>query len=228
MGVFSRFKDIVSSNLNSLLDKAEDPDKLIRLMIQEMEETLVELKAGCAKAMADRKTLDRELAEAEALAATWEQRAGLAVDKGRDDLAREALAEKRRFLDRADGLHAEAAHLDALIVQAREDIGRLEEKLAAARDKQRLLLSRHARASARLRAGEKARPVDNGEAMLRFDHFERRIERLEAEAELSAPRTSSTLEREFAALAGDEAVERELAALKQRKAGGSGQGAGQA
>ena len=132
MGVFSRFKDIVSSNLNSLLDKAEDPQKLIRLMIQEMEETLVELKAGCAKAMADRKTLDRELAEAEALAATWEQRAGLAVDKGRDDLAREALAEKRRFLDRADGLHAEAAHLDALIVQAREDIGRLEEKLAKA------------------------------------------------------------------------------------------------
>ena len=228
MGVFSRFKDIVSSNLNSLLDKAEDPQKLIRLMIQEMEETLVELKAGCAKAMADRKTLDRELAEAEALSATWEQRAGLAVDKGRDDLAREALAEKRRFLDRADGLHAEAAHLDELIAQARSDIGRLDEKLAAARDKQRLLISRHARASARLRAGEKARPVDNGEAMLRFDHFERRIERLEAEAELSAPRTSSTLEREFAALAGDEAVERELAALKQRKAGGSGQGAGQA
>jgi phage shock protein A len=227
MGVFSRFKDIVSSNLNSLLDKAEDPRKLIRLMIQEMEETLVELKAGCAKSMADRKTLDRELAGAEALAATWEERAGLAVEKGRDDLAREALAEKRRYLDRVDGLHAEAAHLDALIAQAREDIGRLEEKLAAARDKQRLLVSRHARASARLRAGEKARPVDNGEAMLRFDQFERRIERLEAEAELSAPHTSSNLEREFAALAGDEAVERELAALKQRKAGGGTDGAGQ-
>lgn len=227
MGVFSRFKDIVSSNLNSLLDKAEDPRKLIRLMIQEMEETLVELKAGCAKSMADRKTLDRELAEAGALAATWEQRAGLAVDKGRDDLAREALAERRRFLDRADTLHAEAAHLDALVAQAREDIGRLEEKLAAARDKQRLLVTRHARASARLRAGEKARPVDSGEAMLRFDQFERRIERLEAEAELSAPRTGSTLEREFAALAGDEALERELAALKQHKAGTADGGAGQ-
>ncbi|MEW5772393.1 MAG: phage shock protein PspA [Thermodesulfobacteriota bacterium] len=226
MGVFSRFKDIVSSNLNSLLDKAEDPRKLIRLMIQEMEETLVELKAGCAKSMADRKTLDRELAAAESLAETWEDRAALAVDKGRDDLAREALAEKRRFLDRADGLRAEAVHLDELVAQAREDIGRLDEKLAAARDKQRLLVSRHARASARLRAGEKARPVDNGDAMLRFDQFERRIERLEAEAELSAPRSSSGLEREFAALAGDEAVERELAALKQRKAGGAGDGAG--
>lgn len=228
MGVFSRFKDIVSSNLNSLLDKAEDPKKLIRLMIQEMEETLVELKAGCAKAMADRKTLDRELAGASSLAATWEERAALAVDKGRDDLAREALAERRRFLDRADALHAEAARLDELIIQAREDMGRLDEKLAAARDKQRLLVSRHARASARLRAGDKARPVDNGEAMLRFDQFERRIERLEAEAELSAPRASSGLEREFATLAGGEAVERELAALKQRKSGGAGQGAGPA
>ncbi len=221
-----RFKDIVSSNLNSLLDKAEDPKKLIRLMIQEMEETLVELKAGCAKGMADRKTLARELAAAARLAATWEERAALAVAKGRAALAREALSEKRRFLERAAGLHAEAAQLDEIVAQARADISRLEEKLAAARDKQRLLISRHARASARLRAGEKARPVDNGEALLRFDQFERRIERLEAEAELSAPRATSGLEREFAALAGDEALERELAALKSRKAGGASDGAG--
>lgn len=222
MGVFSRFKDIVSSNLNSLLDKAEDPKKLIRLMIQEMEETLVELKAGCARTMAARKTLERELAESGRLAATWEERAGLAVDKGRDDLAREALAEKRRFLGRAGVLREEAAQVDALVEQAKEDIDRLEEKLAAAREKQRLLLSRHARASARIRAGEKARPMVNGEAMLRFDQFERRIERLESEAELAAPRESHSLEREFSALQGDEDVERELAALKQGKAGKGG------
>ena len=90
MGIFTRFRDIISSNINAMLDKAEDPEKLISLMIREMEDTLVEIKASCAGVMANKKKLQRQMSEAQARSENWEQKAALAVTKGRDDLAREA------------------------------------------------------------------------------------------------------------------------------------------
>ncbi|NJB67843.1 phage shock protein A [Desulfobaculum xiamenense] len=215
MGVFTRFKDIVSSNLNSLLDRAEDPEKLIRLMVQEMEETLVELKSSCAKFMADRKNLEREFEGVRESATKWTMRAELAVDKGRDDLAREALAEKAVWQRRLESLDEEAAHLDALVEQARDDIARLEDKLASAREKQRLLVQRHARATERKRAGHTLTRAESGDAMLRFDKFESRIERLEAEAELAAPARRTNLEDEFVLLEKEDGIEAELARMKQ-------------
>ncbi|MGE4506942.1 MAG: phage shock protein PspA [Desulfovibrionaceae bacterium] len=216
MGIFSRFKDIVSSNLNSMLDKAEDPEKMIRLMIQEMEETLVEIKAGCAGLMADRARIGREREGAAERAATWEQRAGLAVEKNREDLAREALVEKRRMVGVAEGLEDEEARFDALIEQARDDIGQLEAKLTAARERQRSLVKRHIRAGERKRARDEAGRADSSEAILKFERFERRVERMEAEAELAGPRSSSrTLEDEFELLEGADSIEAELEALKR-------------
>lgn len=220
MGVFSRFKDIVSSNMNALLDRAEDPRKLIRLMIREMEETLVELKADCAKAMAEQKGVLREREAVLAEAEKWSGRAELAVERGREDLAREALYEKSAFMRRYDALAEEAAHLDALVAQAREDIVRLEEKMAAAREKQRLLEQRHARAAGRRRAGDTLTRADNMDAMRRFDAFEGRIERMESEAELAAPSKRNGLEDEFALLEKDGTIEAELEALKQSAKGG--------
>ncbi len=232
MGVFSRFRDIVNSNINAMLDKAEDPRKMIRLMIQEMEETLVEIKASCARTMAERKTAQRELDAVDKAAATWEQRAAMAVDKGRDDLAREALLEKRALSDRADALADEAARLDALVQAARDDINALEDKLHSAREKQRLLVQRHASASARIKARSEVRKAEAADALLRFDAFEQRIDRLEAEADLAgAPRRSGptgSLEERFEALEQDEALEAELAALKDRAKGpGKSQGKAQ-
>ncbi len=220
MGIFNRFKDIVSSNLNALLDGAEDPRKLIRLMVREMEETLVELKSNCAGIMAEQKTMERERAGLSEAAAKWEQRAALAVERGREDLAREALHEKGALLRRHEALDAESAHLGALVDQARDDIARLEEKLASAREKQRLLEQRHARARTRTRAGQTLTRVDASDAVRRFDSFESRIERLEAEAELAAPGRRVDLEEAFADLEKDDSIEAELAALRSRKAGG--------
>jgi phage shock protein A len=226
MGIFSRFRDIIHSNINAMLDKAEDPEKLIRLMIQEMEETLVELKADCARTMAQAAKSGRELAAVRERAERWGEKAELAVDKGREDLAREALLEKRGLEARADALAGEQAAIEGMVAAYREDIGRLDEKLASAKERQRTLLHRHMRATGKKRAREDLSRVDSSEALLRFDEFENRIERLEAEAELAGspaaarrPAEGESLEARFDRLAADEDVERELARIKARRSG---------
>ena len=146
MGIFTRFRDIVSANINAMLDRAEDPEKMIKLMIRAMEDTLVELKASCAGVMADARTVQRRSEEAEERASEWQKKAALAVGKQRDDLAREALHEKRRHSRLAASLSNETAELNALIEQYHEDIRQLEDKLKSAREKQRLLVQRHVHA----------------------------------------------------------------------------------
>ena len=138
MGIFTRVRDIISANINSMLDKAEDPEKLVKLMIREMEDTLVEVKASCAGAMATKKKVQRESEKAAENANAWEQKAELAIEKGRDDLAREALVEKKRYTERGDALESELEQCDGLVGQYQGDISQLEEKLDAAREKQRM------------------------------------------------------------------------------------------
>ncbi len=215
MGIFSRFKDIVSSNLNAMLDKAEDPQKMIRLMIQEMEETLVEIKAECAGLMAERTRIGREKNDIQERVDLWDERATLAVAKGREDLAREALVEKHRVLRLANGLTAEQARFEALVEQAREDLTQLETKLESARERQRSLVKRHIRAGERVRARTEISRAQSSEAIMRFEHFENRVERLEADAELAGPQTEQGLEKEFALLEGSDTIEAELNALKK-------------
>jgi phage shock protein A len=214
MGVFTRVRDIISSNINAMLDKAEDPEKLVRLMIQEMEDTLVEIKASCAGAMATQKRGQRELDEVLARARQWGEKAQLAVSKGREDLAREALVEKRRYRGRADALEREAAQCNAIIEQYQADIAQLEDKLRAAREKQRLLVQRHIQAQRRKRAQQEIRRIDSADALLRFEQFENRIERMEAEADLVNFSRKPTLEEQFAHLEKDDEIEQELRALK--------------
>lgn len=216
MGVFTRFKDIVSSNLNAMLDHAEDPEKMVRLMIREMEETLVELKANCAGSMAEAKKIRRQLDEVDKRATSWSSRAELAVDKGRDDLAREALLEKRRHDERSEAIRRELEGVDALTAQAQEDIDQLEQKLAAAKEKQRLLIQRHHRARDHKRSRDDLRKAESADVIRRFEYFEQNIERMEAEAELAGPRQVS-LEEEFSRLENDHDLEAELAALKQSR-----------
>ena len=222
MGIFSRMRDIISSNINAMLDKAEDPEKLIKLMIQEMEDTLVEVKASCAGVMATRKKIQRELDEAESRVEQWTNRADLAVDKGRDDLAREALVEKRRCHWRADALRDELTRFDGLIEQYQDDIMQLEDKLGAAREKQRVLVQRHVHAQGKKRAQKDIRRVDTTDAFMRFEQFENRIERMEAEADLINMGRKPSLEEEFAGLEDDEEIEDELQALKAARKGTTG------
>ncbi len=214
MGIFTRFRDIVSSNINAMLDRAEDPEKLIRLMIREMEDTLVELKSACAGVMAAAKKSQRQRDEDLARSRFWADKADLAVSKGRDDLAREALVEKRRYQQRGEALDHEVGDHQALTDQYQEDIRQLEEKLKSAREKQRLLVQRHIHATRKRRAQEEIRRVDSAEAILKFDELETRIERMEAEADLVNFGRTQDLEDRLNRLSVDEDIEKELQAIK--------------
>jgi len=216
MGVFTRFRDIISSNINAMLDRAEDPEKLIRLMIREMEDTLVELKAACAGVMATRKKIQRQIEEARSRETLWEDRASLAVEKRRDNLAREALQEKRRFTRMIQSLETELNDHQGLVTQYQNDIRQLDEKLTKAREKQRVLAQRHTRAMGKRKAQEEIRRVDSYETMAKFDDLENRIERMEAEADLVNYGRKPTLEEAFEKLYDDD-IEKELDALKSIK-----------
>jgi len=219
MGVFTRLRDIVNSNINAMLDKAEDPEKLIRLMIQEMEDTLVELRASCADAMASRKKVQRTREELLSSAKQWEQRAQLAVNKGREDLAREALLEKRNYNARAEKLKKESSQCDALVEQYQADIVQLENKLNSAREKQRILVKRHTHAKNKKRAEMDIRRIETSDAVIRFEQFENRIERMESEADLVNYGRKTPLEDEITSLESDEELEKELQDLKAASTG---------
>jgi len=214
MGIFTRFRDIISSNINAMLDKAEDPEKLIKLMIREMEDTLVELKAACAGTMANCRKIERQMEEAEDRAVQWEERAALAVQKGRDDLAREALLEKRQYSEKTKRLSKELEDHNALIDQYQDDIRQLEDKLRSAREKQRVLVQRQIHARGKMRAQSEIRRMESADAIRRFEDLETRIERMEAEADLVNFARQSGLEAEFDNLMTDEDLEKELTDLK--------------
>ena len=214
MGIFTRFRDIVSSNINTMLDKAEDPEKLIKLMIREMEDTLIEIKASCAGVMANRKKIQRQLEEARFRTQHWQENAALAVNKGRDDLAREALVEKLRFQERAESFENQIKDYDNLITQYHDDIRQLEERLGTAREKQRILVERHLRATRGKRAQEEIRRMDSAETIFKFEQIENRIERMEAESGLVNFGKTPTLEEEFENLLVDDEIEKELETLK--------------
>jgi len=215
MGIFTRFRDIISSNINSMLDKAEDPEKLIKLMIREMEDTLVEIKTACAAVMASSKKVQRQLDGHKARAQYWEERAALAVNKGRDDLAREALVEKRKFTRRTETFEHDLVEQDLLIEQYQDDIRQLEEKLKSARDKQRMLVQRHVHAQRKMQAQQEMRRIDSSETIMKFDEIENRIERMEAEADLVNFGKKTSLEDQIERLSVDDEIESELAALKR-------------
>src|SRR3989339_524901 len=214
MGIFTRFKDIVASNINSMLDNAEDPEKLIKLMIREMEDTLIEIKSSCANTIAGQKKARRFLDEIEEKEDFWNQKAELAVQKGKDNLARQALQEKRRYTQKAETLQAEVTELGVMIEQYREDIQELENKLKSAREKQRMLVQRHLRATRKKRVREEIRRADSAEVMQKFEELEQQIERMEAEADLVDYGRASTLENQLDALEADDEIEAELNELK--------------
>jgi phage shock protein A len=214
MSIFTRFRDIVNSNINAMLDKAEDPEKLIKLMIREMEDTLVELKASCAGVMAGSKKIERNISEVKARVEYWAEKAPLAVSKGRDDLAREALIQKKKYAERVTALEAELKEHEALVDEYQNDIRQLEDKLAGAREKQRILVQRHIHATRKRKAQEDIRRAENSDALFRFEDLENRIERIEAEADMVNFGKSGALETEFEELGLDDEIERELSALK--------------
>jgi phage shock protein A len=216
MGIFSRMSDIINSNLNAILEKAEDPEKIVRLMIQEMEDTLVEVRSAAARAIADKKERRRKLAALQAEAGEWESKAELAVSKGRDDLAKAALHEKDNAERIAAGLEDQMTQVDEGLGRLNEDITRLQAKLADAKARQKVLLMRHETSSQRLRVREQLHEGKVDDALMRFEKFERKIENVEGRVEAYDLGEQPDLRQEIQNLEGEEKVEQALKALKRR------------
>ena len=216
MSVFSRMSDIVNSNINSMLDKAENPEKMVRLIIQEMEDTLVEVRSAAARAIADRKELERRISHTTREADEWQRRAELAITKGRDDLAKAALAEKKQMEGAQGSLKEQHKEVELGLIKLNDDIGALQTKLADAKHRQKLLETRHDTAAYRLKARSRLHDERINDALGRFDHYERKLEDMEGKVEAYDLGKQHDLHRQFADLETDDHVEAELAALKER------------
>ena len=219
MGIFTRFSDIVNSNINAILDKAEDPEKIVRLMIQEMEDTLVEVRSAAARSIADKKDLNRRLANLEGELADWAGKAELALRKGREDLAKAALVEKSRAAAAVDVLKSDYAAVDEGLAKLNEDIAKLESKLQDAKARQKSLLARHKTANSRLAARRKIHDYKIDDALVRFEQYTRRIDDVEGRIEAYDMGLPKDIHHEFAGLEAEESINKEFAELKQRVAG---------
>lgn len=220
MGLFTRFTDIVNANLNSMLDKAEQPEKMIRLIIQEMEETLVEVRATAAKNIAEQKTHTRRVKSAKASMEHWHSKAELALTKGREDLAKSALAQKHKYQGELDILEQENDNLTEFLAKVQDDAARLQEKLSEARRRQEAYTLRQKSAEVRLKVREQAAIYNIDEALSKFERYQQKIDRVEAQVEaydlMQASGEGQNLNAQFAELEKDETIEQELAEMKKK------------
>jgi phage shock protein A len=218
MGIFSRLSDVINSNIHAMLDKAEDPEKMVRLIIQEMEDTLVEVRSTAVRQLARRKELQRSIEQLQSEAADWQSKAELALTKQREDLARGALGARQRVLDHLAGCEKELAHIGDEILKLDEDTAKLKAKLADARQRQKSIVLRQHSAASRLKVKAQINDRKMTDTLLRMEQYEGKIDRLEAEVE-AYDLGSRSLQDEFSALAAADKVEAELAELRSKLAG---------
>ncbi|RKE50133.1 MULTISPECIES: phage shock protein PspA [unclassified Sphingomonas] len=216
MGIFSRTRDIVAANFADLIEKAEDPSKMIRMIILEMEETLVEVRASAARTIADQKEMRRHISKLEQLQDNWTEKAELALSKDREDLAKAALVERQKAFDMAEQLKGEVGVLDDALRASEEDIAKLQTKLREARTKQNAVQTRLESANNRTRLREMYNGPKTHEAFSRFDILDRRVDEAEGRADAMGLGVVKTLEEEIAELRSDDKVNAQLAALKAR------------
>ena len=220
MGLFSRFTDIINANLNSMLDKAEHPEKMIRLIIGEMEETLVEVRSTAARNIAEQKTLARKVKAAQEGVTHWHSKAEIALSKSREDLAKSALAQKHKCQAELTQLDGENGKLTDLLSAIQADAQRLQDKLNEAKRRQDALRLRQESAEVRLKVREKAVIHNIDEAMAKFERYQQKIDHLEAQVESYDLTENKDLSTQIAELEQDDSIEAELAEMKKKVVNG--------
>jgi phage shock protein A len=215
MGIFSRISDIINSNINALLDSAEDPEKMVRLVIQEMEETLVEVRTNSARLLADKKELTRRFERLVKQSSDWQSKAELALGKGREDLAKLALIEKSEVNDIIEAIESDRAKLEETLNKLTEDIELLQLKLNEAKSGQKIIVMRTRATESRVTVNRKLRDNDVEMAISKLDYFEKKIDQMESQMEADAIGNSS-LHKEFDDLEMQDKIDQELQELKSR------------
>ena len=216
MGIFSRLNDIVNSNINVMLDKAEDPEKIIRLVIQEMEDTLVEVRSDAARTIADKKKLRRRIDLMGREVREWERKAELAISKAREDLARSALTEKHNLERDTDILESDLQELESHLTKLNDDIGQLQQKLDDAKNRHKAMVLKHDTVSNRLRTRTKLHDDRINDALGRFEGIEEKIDQMEGKVDAFDIGRDRSLRDQFAELESEDVIDDELEKLKAR------------
>lgn len=215
MGIFSRLSDVINSNIHAMLDKAEDPEKMVRLIIQEMEDTLVEVRSTSVRTLARKKELQRNLTQLDTDITDWSRKAELAMSKGREDLARGALAARQRLQEHLAAVEKELVHVSDEIAKLDDDTAKLKAKLADARQRQKSIILRQQSVASRLKVKTQINDRKMTDTMLRMEQYEGKIDRMEAELEAYDLGTR-TISDEFAQMESNDKVEAELAKLRAK------------
>ncbi len=216
MGIFSRLADIVNSNINAILDRAEDPEKIIRLIIQEMEDTLVEVRSSAVRTIAEKKEIERRIDTLKREQEEWQRRAELAVTKGREDLAKGALLAKARIAQALETLEKQRQQIEDALHKQSEDIAKLQAKLADAKMREKAIVARQKTAAARLKVRTRLYDERITDAFARFEQVERALDEMEGKVEAFDLGRKPTLGEELAGIEAENGVDEELKALKAR------------
>ncbi len=216
MSVFKRFSDILNSNVSAMLDKAEDPEKLVRMIITEMENTLYDVRRESAKTIADKKDMERQVKNYQAEIISWQQRAETALDKDRDDLAKQALAEKHCVEQAVEAQSKELSSLDLALARLENDIAKLQGKLNEAIARRKAIVARHETVRATIQIRKRTENNHIGEALSRFDRFEKRMDVLEAEVEAMDLGKNVSLSQQIDSLDADDSLNQELDELREK------------
>ncbi len=215
MSIFNRLSDIINSNISSLLDKAENPEKMIRMVIQEMEETLVEVRSGTAKVIAEKKTLSRRADQLKKQAMDWESKAELALSKGREDLAKAALMEKSNINSSVEITEKDLQKLDETLDKLSMEIEQLQAKLNDARARQKTIVMRTTATESRLNVNRQLHSYSIDNAMNKFEYYEKKIDQMEGQMD-SIHIEKRGLQSEFDELERSESIDKELENLKNK------------
>ncbi|MBW3584820.1 MAG: PspA/IM30 family protein [Cyanobacteria bacterium 0813] len=214
MGLFDRLWRVIRANINSLVGAAEDPEKILEQAVMEMQEDLVQLRQAVAGAIAAQKRTERQCSQAESTAAEWYQRAQLALQKGEENLAREALTRKKSYQETATAMKASLGQQNAVVTQLKDNMRALESKISEAKSKKDMYIARARSAKASERLQEMMGNLNTGSALSAFERMEEKVMQLESRSEAIAELGTNDLEKKFLSLEGAEDVDTELAAMK--------------